>query len=110
MLRGNLIRPRDTVPLRSCWIIPPLVGRLVPLALQASEGETGATLFPVRAAGLSETQIDDRSSGNGASSHLLVTLSGIPAALLRYLLSKALRHPGQGSGRKPYGRVGLDQP
>ena len=93
MYRGNKAGSDDAGLLRARWVIPPQVGRLVPLALQTAEREPDATLHAVTTGGLSQKQTGETPPWERRSSPLAVAPWGIPAVLLRHLLSKARRFP-----------------
>lgn len=44
---------------RNRWVIPPQVGRLVPLTLHSTVREFDATIYGVTTGGLSQKQIDE---------------------------------------------------
>ncbi|OYX45099.1 MAG: hypothetical protein B7Z02_02325 [Rhodobacterales bacterium 32-67-9] len=68
-------------------MIPPLAGRLVPLAVSAAGNDVDATLYAVTTGGLSQRQIDDTRLRAGNYLPLLTALLTLPRALLRHLTS-----------------------
>lgn len=87
MPRGNPARSDGAVLGRTRWVIPPLAGRLVPLAVSAAENDVDATLYAVTTGGLSQRQIDDTRLPAENYLSLLTALLTLPRALLRHLTS-----------------------
>lgn len=72
---------------RNRWVIPPQVGRLVPLTLHSAERELDATVYAVTTGGLSQKQIDEIPLWDGFSTRPLNS----SMAFLRRVLSIATR-------------------
>ena len=77
---------------RNRWVIPPQVGRLVPLTLHFAERELDATVYAVTTGGLSQKQIDETPLWDGFSSPFSTKPLNSTLAFLRRVLSKARRH------------------
>ena len=65
MHRRDASRSDDALSVRTLWLIPPQVGRLVPLAHSAAAREMDATLHAVATEGSSRRQIDEGPLGEG---------------------------------------------
>ncbi len=87
MRRSISARSNEAALARTFFVIPPQVGRLVPLALCAAENEVDATLCAVTTGGLSQRQIDETTLSGTIDGPFFAALLNFSRALLRYLFS-----------------------
>jgi hypothetical protein len=87
MCRSISAKSNEAALARALLVIPPQVGRLVPLALCAAENQVDATVYAVTTGGLNQRQIDETTLGEATYGPLFAALLNFPRALLRYLVS-----------------------